>query len=284
MPTIRQNLTNVNFNARGTAPKWIVVHNTANYTSEAGTAYNNTEYFKDVYRKSSAHYFIDDGDVIWQCVRDTDTAWHVGEAASRNGCYNYNAIGIEVCENADGSFTDNEVRTLSWLVRKLMDEYGIPEERVCRHHDVTGKDCPRGYIADSAWASLKAAIINGDSERYGVPMEFIFHPDQCGHLFYVCGGNISYIPHEDGVKELDWAYKKCNGTDLPHLEDGSPDAPWGFRLFQAMGHEDLYQEIVYGEKPETPAPTPSQTAQSVDLSSIGEALAALGEALKSIRG
>lgn len=159
---IQKNLTNVNFNFRNTLPRWIVVHNTANGTSEEGTAYNNTVYFKDTYRSASAHYFIDDGDTVWQCVRDTDTAWHVGEAASRNGCYNTNSIGIEVCETAGGWFTDKEIATLRELVRGLMDFYGIPAERVCRHHDVTGKSCPWYYSDDDRWAELKAQITEDD--------------------------------------------------------------------------------------------------------------------------
>lgn len=156
---IRDNLTNVNFNFRNTIPRWIVIHNTANGTSEEGTAYNNTCYFKDTYREASAHYFIDDGDIVWRCVRDTDTAWHVGEAASRNGCYNYNSIGIEVCETYNGWFTDKEVDTLRELVQSLMKLYGIPAERVCRHHDVTGKNCPWYYTDDARWNELKAAIL-----------------------------------------------------------------------------------------------------------------------------
>lgn len=241
MPTIERNLTNVNYNQRGTIPTWIVVHNTANYTSVEGTAYSNTKYFKDVNRNASAHYFIDDGDVIWQCVRDTDSAWHVGDSWSHNGCYNSNAIGIEVCENADGSFTENEIRTLAWLVQKLMAEYGIPAERVCRHHDVTGKICPRGYIDDAAWASLKARIINGRYERYGVPMECILHPDECGKLFYVCGTNIIPLDNPDQMRAVDQMAEKC-GTTMPHVEIGTKAAPWGWRFFQACGQEDVYQK------------------------------------------
>lgn len=162
MMEIRRNLTNVNFNFRNTIPRWIVIHNTANGTSREGTAYNNTVYFKDVNRNASAHYFVDDGDTVWQCVRDTDTAWHVGEAASRNGCYNTNSIGIEVCETADGWFTDKEIDTLRELVGSLMQLYGIPAERVCRHHDVTGKNCPWYYTDDERWAELKARILEDD--------------------------------------------------------------------------------------------------------------------------
>lgn len=172
MPTIKANMTNVNYNSRGTNPRWIVVHNTANGTSAEGTAYANTNYFKNVMRNASAHYFIDDGPTVWQCVGERDTAWHVGEAPSRNGCYNTNSIGIEVCESADGTFTENEIATLSWLVRDLMDRYGIPAERVCRHHDVTGKECPWYYSNDSRWAALKARILEGDDLDMANPQEF----------------------------------------------------------------------------------------------------------------
>lgn len=165
MPTIKQNLTNVNYTSRGTDPSYIVIHNTANGTAAEGTAWNNTNYFKDVNRDASATYFIDDGDVIWQCVRDTDTAWHCGESASRNGVYNYNSIGIEVCESDDGWFTDNEIENLRWLVQKLMDEYDIPASHVCRHHDVTGKNCPWRYVDDENWSKLMDEITSSGNPQ-----------------------------------------------------------------------------------------------------------------------
>lgn len=163
MPTISNNLTSVNYTPRGTKPQWIVIHNTYNGTSAPPIAYNNTQYFKSAYRGASANYFVDDGDTVYCCVKDTDTAWHCGEAASRNGCYNSNSIGIEVCERSDGTFSDKEIQTLAWLVQSLMDKYGIPASRVCRHHDVTGKECPWYYSNDSRWAELKATITGDDN-------------------------------------------------------------------------------------------------------------------------
>ena len=162
MPTIKDNLTSVNYTPRGTKPSWIVIHNTSNGTSTPPIAYNNTQYFKSTYRGASATYFIDDGDTIYRCVRDTDTAWHCGESASRNGCYNSNSIGIEVCERSDGTFSEKEIQTLGWLVQGLMNKYGIPASRVCRHHDVTGKECPWYYSNDSRWATLKKRITEGN--------------------------------------------------------------------------------------------------------------------------
>ena len=130
MPTVKANMTNVNYTPRGTNPSWIVIHNTSNATDQPPIAYNNTQYFKNEYRGASATYFIDSGDTIWQCVSERDTAWHCGDAPSRNGCYNYNSIGIEVCEPASGKFTDKEIDNLTWLVQKLMNDYGIDAKHV----------------------------------------------------------------------------------------------------------------------------------------------------------
>lgn len=171
MPEIVKNLTNTNYTPRGSKPNWIVVHNTANGTSAPPIAYDNTQYFKNDYRDASAHYFIDDGNTIYQCVNDTDTAWHCGESASRNGCYNYNSIGIEVCEPANGKFTDKEIANLSWLVRMLMEKYRIDENHVCRHNDVTGKNCPWYYTDNAKWQELKSQILGDDENMTDDQME-----------------------------------------------------------------------------------------------------------------
>ena len=171
MPTVKANMTSVNYTPRGTKPTWIVIHNTSNGTDAPPIAYNNTQYFKSEYRGASATYFVDSGDTIWQCVSERDTAWHCGEAPSRNGCYNSNSIGIEVCERADGTFSDAEIENLRWLVQDIMQRYGIPASRICRHHDVTGKECPWYYSDDSRWAKLKAAILEDDDEMTDAQIE-----------------------------------------------------------------------------------------------------------------
>lgn len=235
---IRENLTNVNFNPRGTDPKWIVIHNTANGTSAEGTAEDNTKYFKDVNRNASAHYFVDDGDTVWQCVRDTDTAWHVGDGESRNGCHNYNAIGIEVCETAVGLFTEREIGILQELVPMLMEEYGIDADHVCRHHDVTGKDCPWYYTDDGRWAELKARILEGNERE--IPMECIICPDGSKTLFHICNGKAVHLDNPDQVTALRDVYREATGEDIPYIVYGSPDAPWGWRYFQSIGQEAVY--------------------------------------------
>ena len=163
MPTVKANMTNVNYTPRGTNPSWIVIHNTSNATDKPPIAYNNTQYFKNEYRGASATYFIDSGDTIWQCVSEHDTAWHCGEAPSKNGCYNSNSVGIEVCEMSNGKFSDAEINNLQWLVSSLMERYNIPPSHIVRHHDVTGKNCPWYYSNDSKWDELKSQILGDDN-------------------------------------------------------------------------------------------------------------------------
>lgn len=151
-----------NFDSASNTKRFIVVHNTANGQSYEGMAANNINYFRSPYRNASASYFIDDGPVIYQAVRDDASAWHCGDAASRNGCNNYNSFGIEVCEGPDGRYTDNEIENLRWLVTRLMDKFDIDADHVVRHHDVTGKNCPWFYTDDAEWSKLHAIITNSE--------------------------------------------------------------------------------------------------------------------------
>lgn len=99
MPTIKKNITTVNRFLDQNSHEWIVIHNVGTAPQGEGAAYNNTVYFKSVNRQASAHYFIDNGEVIWQCVELKDGAWSVGDSWSRNGANNRNSINIEVCGN-----------------------------------------------------------------------------------------------------------------------------------------------------------------------------------------
>lgn len=67
-------ITLVNSFARNTnKPKYIVIH----YIGAAGQALANANYFYNVNRNASAHYFIDKN-VTYQVVEEDAGAWHVG--------------------------------------------------------------------------------------------------------------------------------------------------------------------------------------------------------------
>ena len=138
--------------------EWIVLHYTAN-TYQPDLAKNECAAFYDHYVGSSAHYFVDT-DEIWQSVEIADTAWHCGDAESRNGCINRNSIGIEMCVvYKDGvySIPDKTVENAAWLVCYLLEMF--PDAQICRHYDVTGKRCPMPWVDNpKLWKQFQTKI------------------------------------------------------------------------------------------------------------------------------
>lgn len=176
-PNIKVNLTTRNYNTLNNKKnKYIVIH----YTASTGSAYNNTRYFKSVYRGASANYFVDPND-IYCCVKPSNMAWHCGDSAYRGTahpyhgkCTNGNSIGIEMCcEMRLGKLHINSktIANTKKLVMWLMQEYDIPESHVIRHYDVSGKKCPNanGLLNDKTWKKFRAKITGStvkDSKLY----------------------------------------------------------------------------------------------------------------------
>lgn len=141
--------------------KYIVVHYVGAGSNATGNALANCKYFAGGNRNASAHYFIDDGSIYESIDPASYGAWHVGDGHGAYGITNTNSIGIEVCNNG-GPFTDAEIDRLTWLVQKLMSDYGVPASRVVRHYDASRKQCPLYYVQNSsAWTSLHAQITGG---------------------------------------------------------------------------------------------------------------------------
>jgi N-acetylmuramoyl-L-alanine amidase CwlA len=148
----------------GNSIKYIVLHYTAN---NGDTAQNNADYFAGANRRASAHYFVDENEVV-QSVRDTDAAWHCGGSIEsdhhplRGVCTNHNSLGVEMCSDIVGCkyvITAQTVDLAVQLVRQLMAKYRIPIDRVVRHYDVTGKACPEPWVHDeSLWRKFKARL------------------------------------------------------------------------------------------------------------------------------
>lgn len=196
-------------------------------------------------------------------------------------------ITLEVADadTSDWSPSDAAYKATVELCADICNRYGIEptytgdaDGSFLEHRMFAATSCPGDW-----WHDRLPQFIQDVKEamkgREDYPMEFILHPDECGHLFYVNGNDISYIPHPDGVVAIDKLAEKT-GTNVPHIEIGTLEAPWGLRFFQACGQEALYREIVYGEKPTEPTEQPA--AQMPELSAIGDALAQLGEALKGL--
>lgn len=158
--TIKKYLTLVNYKKMNDKNnQFIVVHYTAN---NGDSAYGNCNYFYNKNRKASANYFVDENE-IWQCVEDSNAAWHVGANRYYNDCRNTNSIGIELCSRKDSSgnyyFKEETIKNAQNLIAYLMAKYNIPLKNVVRHYDVTHKICPEPFVRnENAWEQFKEEI------------------------------------------------------------------------------------------------------------------------------
>ena len=163
MVPIQENITKINCRTANRKPadiKFLVFH----YVGAVSSAYNNTVFFKDLYREASAHYFVDEKS-IWQCVLEKDIAWHCGTSGAymHPSCRNDNSIAIELCVKKDALgkwfFEPQTVQNTLDLTAVLVEKYGIGAEGFLRHYDVTGKICPEPWVRDvPAWESFKQKV------------------------------------------------------------------------------------------------------------------------------
>lgn len=168
--------------------QFIVLHYTANSGTTA-TAKGNANFFANNPNQSSAHYVVDSGDTVYQCVPETNAAWAVGgnkypytKGATFYGiCTNFNSISIEMvsCTDSNGAYyipkktIDNALE----LVKRLQSKYGIDNDHVIRHYDVTGKPCPwcwvnvDPYNGEELWQTFKSrlsGVVYEDKETFQV--------------------------------------------------------------------------------------------------------------------
>lgn len=142
-------------------PRYIVVHDTDN-TDKGANAYAHYRYFGGGDRGASAHYFVDDSNII-QILEDTWKGWHCGDSYSgvtptRPEVNNGNSIAIETCVNRDGDYEKALKNTID-LVKYLIKKWNIKINDVVRHNDVTGKYCPRRIMDSGNWDWFKRQLL-----------------------------------------------------------------------------------------------------------------------------
>lgn len=136
----------------------IVIH----YVANPGTsAEANRNYFNNLSNpksnpagtKASSHFIVGLSGEVIQCIPLTEIAY---ANAPRNG----DTISIEVCHpDESGQFAEETTASVVRLTADLLKEYGLSAEHVIRHHDVSGKACPKYYVEhEDAWEQLKADI------------------------------------------------------------------------------------------------------------------------------
>ena len=157
---INEKLIKYNFSKRTEGKiKYIVIHDTGNTDKGAG-ADNHFLFFNGADRQSSAHYFVDDKQIL-RVVKDSDKSWHCGDGRGLNGITNENSIGVEMCINSDGDFNKTYLNALK-LTKYLMKKYNIPLENVVRHYDASRKICPNIWKENNweKWNRFKEALNN----------------------------------------------------------------------------------------------------------------------------
>lgn len=134
--------------------KGIVIHYTAN---PGATAQQNRDYFeglKDSHEtKASSHFIVGlDGEII-QCV----PTWEIAYASNNR---NSDTVSIECCHpDSSGKFNEATYRSMVQLTSWLCQKFGLTQEDVIRHYDVTGKICPKYFVDDTAaWEQFKEDV------------------------------------------------------------------------------------------------------------------------------
>ncbi len=120
---------------------YITIHETGN-TAKGADAAAHGAYLDSAAGEDalvSWHYTVDDHAIV-QHLPDYETAYHAGDG--KDGPGNATSIGIEICVNAGGDFAQAQANAAS-LVRQLMEEHGIPIDRVVQHAHWNARTAPR---------------------------------------------------------------------------------------------------------------------------------------------
>ncbi len=120
----------------------IAVH----YVGNAGSsALGNRNYFQNTNVSVSSHYVIGlEGEII-RCIPEDEVSWCTNQANSYT-------ISIECCHpHDDGIFNDKTYESLVDLCADICKRRNLNPLNggIIRHFDVTGKVCPRGFVAKS---------------------------------------------------------------------------------------------------------------------------------------
>lgn len=135
--------------------KYLVIHDTGN-SSIGADAEAHYKYLQTAQRYGSAHYYVDDRQII-QTIGDSLVAWSIGDTWGYSNnpnrikdAFNFNSLNVELCINSDTD-KDKAYKNVVELTKNLMKKFGFPADMVIRHFDATGKICP-GSWSKNDWA------------------------------------------------------------------------------------------------------------------------------------
>ena len=164
--------------------EYLVIHYTAN-ASAAANAEMNARYLRNK-EQAGTHYCIDDQEII-QCTDENNVAYAVGDRKwlgfipkpwLKNKIKNNNSLSFEMCLGGgrnDSMIVEKTAQIIGWqlinkgflrtdstwiwddsLNKQVLFTKKVPDlGRVVRHHDVSGKHCPKFYYKDPVWNQAK---------------------------------------------------------------------------------------------------------------------------------
>lgn len=153
-------------------PRYITVHTTQSYGRGAGARTHASLLKRGALTasKNSLGYltwhFSVDSEAVYQSLPTNEQGQH----ADYEGPGNRYSIGIEMCENSDGSFTATRARTAK-LVADLMKQHNIPISRVVGHchweriryadgKNLGYKNCPKPLLDNGKYGAKWQGFLN----------------------------------------------------------------------------------------------------------------------------
>ena len=132
----------------------VVIHYVANPGTSAKDNRNYFEGLKDSQATyASSNFIVGLKGEILQCVPLDEVAYCSNER-------NEDSISIECCHlDETGKFNDNTYQSLVHLTAWLCGRYNLTADKIIRHYDVTGKNCPKYYVEhEEAWTQFKMDV------------------------------------------------------------------------------------------------------------------------------
>ena len=131
----------------------IVVHETANDAS----AKNEISYMRSNNKEASFHFAVDDKEVVQGIPLDRN-GWHAGDG---NGKGNREGIAVEICySKSGGERWQKSVDNAAQLIAELLKERGWGVDKVTKHQDYSGKNCPHRILSDFGWNNFINLVSN----------------------------------------------------------------------------------------------------------------------------
>ena len=223
--------------------EYIVIHDTGN-SGLAANAQAHFTYFNNANRDSSADFFVDDRTILQVNDYLAYYTWHCGDKNPFPGplygiVNNRNSVGIEICINKDGDYSKAFKNAVD-LTKHLMDIFRLTSDKVVRHYDVSGKNCPGSMSHEKwkLWEEFKIAI-NKEEENEMIP-------DYLIRKYRYCDGSIPL-----GLQEELWDAIKLgivsygdDGFDPLLSENDIRSIVWIRRTYRSLENQRFIDDVI----------------------------------------